>query len=158
MSPEHDGRLVHLEHGRAHVARAIGALMRAAYAVEGRRIGRDDFSPARRGDEEIRSAGTTFLGWSSAGELRAVAEVERGEDEVALDGFTVRVADQGRGVGRAFLAALLDDLAAPRVHVSTARANEPALRLYRGAGFRETKSWSTDCGIPMCTLTREARR
>jgi len=72
----------------------------------------------------------------------------RGPAGVLYD-IVVDPAERGRGVGRRLLDATLAALevrGAPRVVLSTAERNEPAQRLFAGAGFRRT----------MIEMTREA--
>ena len=60
----------------------------------------------------------------------------------AVVGVFVAPEARGRGVGRRLLASILDALRATgrvrRVHLDVTATQEAALRLYRGAGFRET--------------------
>jgi ribosomal protein S18 acetylase RimI-like enzyme len=73
----------------------------------------------------------------------------RGPAGVLYD-IVVDPAHRGKGVGRQLLDATLAALAergAPRVMLSTAEQNEPAQRLFAGAGFRRT----------MIEMTRELK-
>lgn len=59
----------------------------------------------------------------------------------ALHDIIVDPSHRGRGVGRMLLDETLEELerrGAPRVVLSTAERNEPAQRLFAGAGFRRT--------------------
>lgn len=59
----------------------------------------------------------------------------------ALYDIVVDPAHRGQGIGRMLLDATLEELkmrGAPRVVLETAESNEPAQRLFAGAGFRRT--------------------
>ncbi|MEW6321785.1 MAG: ribosomal protein S18-alanine N-acetyltransferase [Acidobacteriota bacterium] len=62
-------------------------------------------------------------------------------DQIHINNLAVRPEWRGRGVGRALLAGVLEaaaGLGAPRATLEVRRSNEPARRLYEGAGFRVT--------------------
>ena len=140
------------------VAADVHRVMREAYRVEAEILGVADFVPLRRTVEEIRSARSTFLGIYLERRLVAVAELERSlEGPVHVASLVVLPAHFRRGLATALLHRVIAAHGTGPLTVSTGLRNTPALRLYEGLGFRESRRFRTEDGIPMVTLLRPPR-
>ncbi len=89
--------------------------------------------------EELGGPGRTYLAAEVAGLLVGYAGLRF--DGVDADVMTIgtQTAQQGRGVGRVLLRALLDrarELAAERVFLEVRVDNDPAIHLYASEGFQ----------------------
>jgi ribosomal protein S18 acetylase RimI-like enzyme len=149
--------VVGLDHTAPRVAGAIHALMMAAYRVEAGILDIKDFLPLRRTPAQI--AGTTgrFVGIAVAGTLAAVAELEAGNSGgVHISTLVVDPEYFRRGLARAIVEDVIRIHPYDDVTVSTAAGNQPALLLYAAAGLHVRDRWTTDDGIAMFTLRREA--
>lgn len=147
-----------LDHADPAVAEAIRELMVESYRVEAEILGVTDFVPLRRTAAQIASAPAVFLGVTIEGELAAAAEIETaGPGHVHIGSMVVRPARFRRGLATRLLEEIFRMHGEGEITVSTGLANEPALRLYEGSGFRELRRWSTPDGIPMITLRRAPR-
>lgn len=154
--PVEGRRFTLLDHRCPEVAEQIRALLFAAYTVEAELIGAADFPPLRRTAEHIARCGSTFFGWFADDALVAVAEVEQEPGAPPhIAGFAVHPSAFRRGHGAALLRHVLESLGPGPVTVSTASANEPAIRLYEAHGFRIVRSWSTPDGFDLVTLARD---
>lgn len=136
-------------------ARAVLELQRASYALEAALIGDDRIPMLTETLEDLRSAGLDWLGVAD-GDGLAGAVSWRILDDGTMDIHRLVVAPRAmrRGVASALLDAL--DAAHPdrRVVVSTGTANEPALSLYRGRGFRPTIEREVIPGLWITELER----
>jgi len=127
--------------------------MMAAYRVEGDLLGVADFAPLRRTVAHIAASESVFLGSLAGGALIGAAEMEVAEAEPAnIAALVVMPSHFRKGVGRALVRRVLEWCDGRDVTVSTGIRNAPALELYAGLGFRESRRWRTDDGIRMVTL------
>jgi ribosomal protein S18 acetylase RimI-like enzyme len=137
------------------VARAVLALQRESYAVEAALIGDDRIPTLTETLAELRAAGLLWL--ASADDLGLTGAVAwKVLDDGTVDIHRLVVAPRAfrRGVASALLDAL-DATYPDRVTVvSTGTANEPALRLYRGRGFRTTSERDVIPGLSVTELER----
>ena len=88
----------------------------------------------------VAAEGDDVIGYTYAGLEGYDYMSLRGPAGVLYD-IVVEPARRGQGIGRMLLDATLEALraaGAPRVLLSTAEQNEPAQRLFAGAGFRRT--------------------
>ena len=148
-----------LPHRDPAVANQIHELLQAAYKVEGRLLGLDDFPPLRRTRWQILGAPGCFYGYLENGALLGVAEIEFEDDSRVADiaSFVVAPASFRRGVGQDLVRRVLREMkgVVTAVTVSTATANAPALGLYRKCGFRFQNNWQHDADIAMVTLVHD---
>ena len=137
------------------VASAVLELQRASYALEAELIGDDRIPQLTETLEELRAADLEWLGVADGDGLAGAVSWR------VLDDGTVdihRLVVSPRALRRGVASALLDALDAaypdrPMV-VSTGTANEPALRLYRGRGFRTTAEREVHPGLSITELER----
>ena len=133
--------------------------MQAAYRVEAELLGSADFFPLRRTVADVVDSKSIFFGIAcpeKPASLAAVIEVEVGETACNIAALVVRPDRFREGLGSKLLRHVLELYSSQPCTVSTGRANEPALKLYAGHGFRETSRWVTEDGIAMVTLARRA--
>jgi ribosomal protein S18 acetylase RimI-like enzyme len=137
------------------VAAAVHRVMQEAYGVEADLLGVADFVPLRRTQADIAAAPSTFLGAFLEGKLAAVAEVEGAPDgPVHVASLVVLPAYFRRGLATCLLRSVIASWGSGPLTVSTGERNAPALSLYAGFGFRESRRWRTADGISMVTLSR----
>ncbi|HAM34847.1 MAG TPA: ribosomal-protein-alanine N-acetyltransferase [Elusimicrobia bacterium] len=87
--------------------------------------------------QEIGSRNSHFLVWDE-GEVRGFILALKVGPEAQVVDLAVRPRDQGRGVGRALIQRLATEAREggfSRITLEVSAANDPALRLYRRAGF-----------------------
>ena len=137
------------------VARAVLELQRASYALEAALIGDDRIPQLTETLEELRSAGLEWLGVAD-GDGLAGAVSWRVLDDGTVDIHRLVVAPRAlrRGVATVLLDALDAVYPGRPVMVSTGTANEPALRLYQGRGFRITGVRDVIPGLSITELER----
>ena len=148
-------RLARLDLTDQSVANAVLELQRDAYAVEAALIGSGGIPALTETLEALRVAGEEWLGaFDGAGLSGAVSW--RAVDDGTIDIHRLVVAP--RAFRRGIATALLDELDRtfpdrPMV-VSTGSANEPALALYRGRGFRAVREREAAPGLFVTQLER----
>ena len=145
-------RIVRLDQEQPTVAADIHALLQAAWRVEARLLGIEDFAPLRRTARQIRASSTLWFGLSRADRLEAVAEINRTGTCPHIDSLAVHPRSFRQGLAKALLENLIAAWAP--LTVGTAQANTPALDLYRQLGFTETSTFRTPDGVAMVTLRR----
>ena len=94
----------------------------------------DPYMPAEELEREI-AAGVVFWGWEDDGELAGVMGAQVVDDVELIRHAYVDPALQGRGIGGALLAHLLESATRP-VLVGTWAAAEWAIAFYRRHGFQ----------------------
>jgi len=160
--------VVSLDPARAGDAIRILALLHAAYSVEARLIGAGRFPPLERTLTSVMRSESAWFGVADGDALVAAVELEEHDDAtwardadggspgLLIASLVVEPARFRQGLGRALVRHVLE-LAATRgdrpVRVSTATANEPASKLYRGLGF-ETVGEAERAGIPLTRFER----
>ncbi|HVL84784.1 MAG TPA: GNAT family N-acetyltransferase [Pseudonocardia sp.] len=141
-----------------HAGEAL-TVQRAAYVTEAQRYGAPSIRPLRETLDELRdelAAGVlargAWLGTRLVGSVRGRLEAHRLE----IVRFAVAPDVQGRGVGRALLAAV-HAAAPPAVTlfwlVTGARSDEN-LRLYGAAGYRPCGTVVDDAGVELVRMER----
>jgi GNAT superfamily N-acetyltransferase len=153
------------EHGavgelRVSAYRALGLLPEAGgYAETLRTFGFDDDCAVLVGTGE---AGGELLGTITLEPFGPHSELARDETEADLRAFAVSPAAQGRGVGRALLAAAIDCAAGRgllRLRLCTRPPMKAAQHLYAQAGFARTPEldFEPSPGITLCAYTLPLR-
>jgi ribosomal protein S18 acetylase RimI-like enzyme len=111
-------------------------LQRAAYRVEAERIGFAELPPLLETLEQLRRSDETFLGCRAGRRLVGAVSYRRVGELLDIHRLMVHPDWFRRGVGGALLAQLQRcEPGVRRIVVQTGAANEPALALYRRAGF-----------------------
>jgi len=126
-----------LDHIDLKIAREIRRLMISSYGEEARLLGAVDFPPSKRSVAHIRAARSVFYGFRHDGILAGVGELERDENDPAnIASLAVDPRFFRMGIGTKLLRHIIAKSKGRAVTVSTARANRPAIDLYRKHGFK----------------------
>lgn len=138
-------------------AAAVLALQRSAYAVEADLIGSDGIPALTETLQQLRTADESWLGVldPETGHL-AGAVAWRELDHGIVDICRLVVAPEAfrRGIATTLLNALDGAVPGRPMVVSTGRANEPALALYRRRGFRVVRDREAAPGLWVTELER----
>ena len=94
----------------------------------------EPYMPREELREEI-SAGVAFLGYEQDGELAGVMGIQDVQDVTLIRHAYVRTSRQGRGIGGALLAGIMDEATRP-VLIGTWADAVWAVRFYEGRGFK----------------------
>lgn len=130
---------------------AIVALQRKAYKPEAELVGYPDLPPLKESPADIIGSADRFFGIASRGRLAAVISTEDKDDDTLISRLCVAPDCARRGYGLRLVRHVLEMAPGP-VLVSTARANAPALGLYRKLGFDTCREWTTPDGLALVTL------
>ncbi len=124
----------------------------------------DDPWPAAAFNRELASAHNHYVGARTGGALVGYAGISRlgrrPPFEYEVHTIGVDPAYQGHGVGRRLLDALLDFADGGVVYLEVRTDNEPAITLYRMAGFEQVglrRRYYRVSGADAYTMRREAR-
>ncbi|MDR3656580.1 MAG: ribosomal protein S18-alanine N-acetyltransferase [Mycobacterium sp.] len=124
----------------------------------------DDPWPAAAFNRELASAHNHYVGARTGGTLVGYAGISRlgrrPPFEYEVHTIGVDPAYQGHGVGRRLLDALLDFADGGVVYLEVRTDNEPAITLYRMAGFEQVglrRRYYRVSGADAYTMRREAR-
>ncbi|MGO8769263.1 MAG: ribosomal protein S18-alanine N-acetyltransferase [Mycobacterium sp.] len=124
----------------------------------------DDPWPAAAFNRELASAHNHYVGARTGGTLVGYAGISRlgrrPPFEYEVHTIGVDPAYQGHGVGRRLLDALLDFADGGVVYLEVRTDNEPAITLYRRAGFEQVglrRRYYRVSGADAYTMRREAR-
>jgi ribosomal protein S18 acetylase RimI-like enzyme len=130
-------------------------LMQAAYKVEAQLLQDDDFPPLRRTLQKLSTAHSRFFGISENGKLLAAIELVVLHAEVYIDALVVAPVQFRKGLGTALLRHVLNLYPRKTFIVQTAKANIPAISLYRKSGFASESETTTPAGLRLVSLVKE---
>ena len=137
------------------VAVQIHAVAQAAYALEAEQIGCTDFPPLHESLDQLRCSSDRFLVFQRSDRIIAALSFHNGVEPVPITRLVVSPVHLRQGIATALLADLERRLPpATRLTVSTARANAPAVALYRQLGYTATGATTSAEGIPLLHLTK----
>lgn len=155
MRSENTDSVVRLDHSDVAVARQIKHLHDAAYAVEARLLGVEEFPPLNRKLKSYSNASSSFFGYIRDGHCAGSIEIETGEPSIiTISSLVVDPNCSRQGIATKLVMHVLDMAGGMRVAVSTAEENYPAIRLYEGLGFRKTERWTTHDGLRIVELAK----
>ncbi len=124
----------------------------------------DDPWPAVAFNRELASAHNHYVGARTGGTLVGYAGISRlgrrPPFEYEVHTIGVDPAHQGQGIGRRLLDELLDFADGAAVYLEVRTDNEPAITLYRSAGFEQIglrRRYYRVSGADAYTMRREAR-
>lgn len=139
------------------LAERVIALQFDAYLVEAELMGLKDLPPMHETVESLRLSRETFWGSFDGAELVGVLSATEKGDVTEICRLMVAPTHFRRGIATRLLAHALA-MAGPDAtcHVSTGRANAPAIALYKQHGFEETSVREVEGGVEMIMLTRKA--
>jgi len=147
--------IIRLHQADEGVAEQIKALHDAAYSVEARLLGLDEFPPLNRTLESYGKSNSVFFGCIR--EAHCVGSVELKEDDSSILEVSSLVVDpcySRQGIATRLMMHVLSEAGTRRVIVSTATGNYPAINLYEGLGFQKAEHWTTDAGIDIVLLAK----
>ena len=126
-----------LDHTADNVAEQIRAVRHAAYLQEAKLLGTIFFPPLEQTVSDIQCSSDRFFGAYLGDVLAGVASIENPQAQLprSISSVTVAPQYQRRGLARALLRTLLDDMQSQTIIVSTGARNAPALALYADFGF-----------------------
>src|SRR5882724_10977297 len=137
------------------VAARIHALQRAAYAVEGERIGCSDFPPLRETIEVLQRSADCFLVFLECENIIGCLSYECFGTSATITRLVVSPQHFRRGIATALLRALGNRLPVGSVaYASTADLNQPAIRAYENEGYRTVSRQVSPEGIALCRLQK----
>lgn len=144
-----------LDLSEGSTAAEVLAIQRAAYRIEADLIGYEEIPPLREGLDQLVAHPLNWLGIrSSDGAVVAALGFVRTAGRVDIDRLMVAPACFGRGMARALIGALGDEV---KITVSTGTANTPARRLYESSGFTDVGDEMVEPGLSITHFEREAQ-
>ncbi|MEQ9405789.1 MAG: N-acetyltransferase [Cyclobacteriaceae bacterium] len=141
-----------LLHSNIEIATQIYHVFQVSYQVEADLVGTNNFPPLKRSVQDIIRSDTDFYGYLSEGVLSAVVELELKESHLHICSLVVHPDYFRRGIGRQLVYFALDSMNPETATVETASVNEPAISLYKRAGFSEERKYMTEVGIEKIRL------
>jgi ribosomal protein S18 acetylase RimI-like enzyme len=146
-----------MNHRLPDIARELHAIQMAAYRQEAALLGAVDFPPLARSVADLAQSCESYLGAYIGDELVGAIGTCRDEEAQGINiaSLVVSPAHQRRGVARTLLAEVAAQHAGVELTVQTGAANAPALALYEGFGFTESRRWRV--GDPPLELVRLKR-
>lgn len=139
------------------IAGSVLALQRASYAVEAALIADDRIPMLTETLDDLRAAGLDWLGaFDDASLTGAVSWTVLDDGTVDIHRLVVAPRAFRRGVATALLDALEERFPGRRILVSTGRANEPAVMLYRRRGYTVVREHEVIPGLFVTELERAA--
>ncbi len=140
----------------------VFTVQRAAYVTEAQHYGDPHLAPLTESLDEVRAAVVSghVLVAREGGRLVGAVRGSVREATCHIGRLVVAPDVQGRGIGRALLAAV-EELHAGRVErfaLFTGHRSEGNLRLYRAAGYRETHTVAVDASVSLVHMTKGAGR
>jgi ribosomal protein S18 acetylase RimI-like enzyme len=136
-------------------ATIIHRVLHDAYVREAALIEAEEFPPLRRTVDDVTASHNQFFGYRRDGVVCAIIELEplshHGLERTLIASLGVSPHAIRKGMGRALVEhALL--VATPRVAVSTAERNKPAICLYESLGFLVRRRYTAPDGTPLVEL------
>ena len=138
------------------VAGQIYQLFQRSYAIEAALLGATNFPPLTRTIADIETSDSDFLGVYVEDSLVGAVELESDSGRVLIASLVVDPDHFRQGIARLLLRYVISAASDKVLQVETATANQPALRLYLGAGFVEASRYVTEDGVHK-TCLRYAR-
>lgn len=131
-------------------------LLRQAYVVEARILGRQDLPPLRERFEQFRGSMDRFLGYCEDGEPVGVLSYRPEYRTVEITRLAVSPAAMRRGIATALLRELeVFAEGARELKVTAAEGNRPALALYGRSGYRPTACVMSNDGLRLVVLRKQ---
>ncbi len=112
----------------------------------------ENFPPLKRSISNIQESKTQFWGYFKATEMAAVVEFELDNNLLDIHSFVVLPKYFRQGIASKLIKHLLNSLKWDSAVVETAKANNPAIFLYKKHGFTEDEVWTTNDGIEKIKL------
>ncbi|MEW4372469.1 GNAT family N-acetyltransferase [Paenibacillus kandeliae] len=137
--------------------RQIWSLQHIAYRIEAEMIGAKELPPLMDTVESLRTCGETFYGEvDEDGEIHGVVAVLREKPgTLTITRMMVHPNYGRRGIGSQLLNHVFaQHPQVPLYIVSTGTLNEPAVRLYRKAGFEPIEAFQVAPGVELTTFHR----
>lgn len=149
--------IVKLQNSKVEISNQIHAVFQLSYAVEAKLLDSIDFPPLKRPLESYLKSNNIFLGYYQNKELAGIIELEYNSNCTSINSLVVNPKYFRRGIARELLEFVFNRFVSKLFSVETALNNEPAIKLYKNLGFKETKQWNTDFGIRKILLERQIK-
>lgn len=133
-------------------AQSILALQRTAYRIEADMMETDDIPPMRDNETALRTCGESFYGYEREGAMIGLVSYQLKDGMLELCRLVVSPSYFRKGIGRQLVDFVLRQPSWDLATVCTGSVNEPALSLYKSAGFYEAEELEVSPGIILTRL------
>lgn len=149
-------KIIHANIQDTTIATQLHALQRTAYAVESVLIDYPQLPPLHESVEQLQAADERWLVYMDQSEIAGAVAYRNLDDTLDICRMIVSPTHFRRGIGRALLNALEErEPTMPRLIVSTAEQNEPAIALYEKQGFHIYERITLPDGLRLVHLQKQ---
>jgi ribosomal protein S18 acetylase RimI-like enzyme len=144
-----------LDHENRLIAENIYSVFQLSYAVEAKLLGAADFPPLKRTVPNFLESRTSFFGYHRNDTLVGIIEIDALKTSFHICSLVVHPDYFRQGIAQELLNFIFRLLAGNNITVETGLANDPAVKLYKGFGFKEVGQYNTDHGIRKIKFERK---
>jgi len=147
-------KVLKLDHQNKISAQEIYKIFQASYRVEAQLLNADNFPPLSISVADLRQKKTQFYGGIIEHTLAGIVEVEEKNKVLDICSLVVSPDYFRRGLAKALMNYVLENLDWKEAIVETGSKNFPAIQLYEGLGFAIIKKWVPEHGIEKVALKK----
>jgi len=139
---------------RGDNAKRVIDLQRAAYRVESELISFSGIPYLFEEEEELLKSEEVLLAYWEDDHLLGVLSYEQVEYEIEICRLVVKPEHFQRGIASSLLTKVQEEITAGQITVKTAKANKPAIRLYKKFGYHLEQNFATKEGLELVELIK----
>lgn len=139
--------IVKVDNQNLYNAKELRYLFQLAYKVEAELLKAINFPPLKRTLDEFINSDNSFHCYYIEDEMTGAIEIDQEDTTTHIQSLVVHPRYFRQAIGSKLVKYVLDNYQSKVFTVETGLANQPAIKLYKGFDFHETKQWDTDHGV-----------
>jgi len=139
--------IIKIDNKKIEISKEIHSIFQASYKIEAELLQATDFPPLKRTVSEFSNSNNSFYAYYIDKDMSGVIEVENNSESTHIQSLVVYPKYFRQGIAKQLVQFVLDSYTSKLFTVETGLANQPAIKLYTGFDFQETKQWDTSHGV-----------
>ena len=139
--------IIKIDNKKIEISKEIYSIFQASYKIEAKLLQATDFPPLKRTISEFLDSSNAFYAYYIKKHIAGVIEVDDNSKSTHIQSLVVYPKYFRQGIAKKLVQFILDSYTSKLFTVETGLANQPAIKLYTGFDFQETKQWNTTHGV-----------
>ena len=147
--------IVKIDNKKIEISKEIYSIFQVSYKIEAELLQATNFPPLNRTIAEFLDSSNAFYAYYIKKHIAGVIEIDDNNQSTHIQSLVVYPKYFRQGIAKQLVQFVLDSYVSKQFTVETGLDNKPAIKLYTGFNFQETKQWNTNHGVRKIRFEKE---
>ena len=147
--------IVKIDNKKIEISKEIYSIFQVSYKIEAELLQATNFPPLNRTTTEFLDSSNTFYAYYIKKHIAGVIEIDDNSKSTHIQSLVVYPKYFRQGIAKQLVQFVLDSYTSKLFTVETGLDNKPAIKLYTGFNFQETKQWNTNHEVRKIRFEKE---